>query len=79
MAVLAINGPYGHGQQHCQHGCYGYTVKTYAKTSSSVLDSANLYYRDIAFKDNQLTSITLVLGSHLSRYLISRPNFIEIF
>ena len=36
----AINGPYSHGQQHYQHGFYGYPVKTYVKSNSSVLDSA---------------------------------------
>ena len=44
---LAINGPYSHGQRHRQHGCYGYLVKTYAKTNSSVLDSAQ---QDFPFK-----------------------------
>ena len=47
MAILAINGPYDHGQWHCQHGCYGYPVKTYAKSNSSVLDAAQ---KDFPFK-----------------------------
>ena len=44
MDILAINGPYGHGQRHCQHDCYGYPVKTYQKNYSSVFDSTQKYF-----------------------------------